>query len=119
MCKKHTNWGIWVEQSVKHSTLGFSSDPDLRVIRLSPALGSALIAESARDSLSLLFCLSHSCSLVLSKIKINLRNKSNIPTAFTTNFIDFLKLTHHFNESSWICGGPRPFTSYKTLHCCF
>ena len=42
-------------QPVGHVTLGFSSGHDLRVVRLSPATGSALHtdAESASDSLSL------------------------------------------------------------------
>ena len=35
-------WGTWVAQSVKHPTLDFSSDLDLRVVRLSPVLGSTL-----------------------------------------------------------------------------
>ena len=39
--------GTWVPQSVKHLTPGFSSGHDLRVIRLSPMLGSVLSEESA------------------------------------------------------------------------
>ena len=38
--------GIWVVQSVEHLTLDFSSHHDLRVVRLSPILGSALSGES-------------------------------------------------------------------------
>jgi len=39
----------WVAQSVKHPTLGFSSSPDLRVVRSSPESGSM---PSLRFSLS-------------------------------------------------------------------
>ena len=38
---KQTNRGICVVQLVKRSTLGFCSGHDLRVLRLSPVLGSA------------------------------------------------------------------------------
>ena len=38
---------------IKHLTLGFSSGHDLRVVRLSPVLGSVLSLETAGDSLSL------------------------------------------------------------------
>ena len=41
------HWGIWVAQSLKHLTLDFGSSYDLRVIRSSPALGSALGMEPA------------------------------------------------------------------------
>jgi len=44
--------GTWVAQSVKRPTLGFGSGRDLRVVRWSPASGSALSRESACDSLS-------------------------------------------------------------------
>ena len=37
-------------QSVEHPTLGFGSGHDLRVMGLSPALGSMLSGESAWDS---------------------------------------------------------------------
>ena len=37
---------------VKHLTLGFGSANDLRVVGLSPALGSTLSGESVQDSLS-------------------------------------------------------------------
>ena len=37
-------WVDWVAQLVKRLTLGFGSGPDLRVVRWSPALGSALSA---------------------------------------------------------------------------
>lgn len=40
-------------QSIKHPTLGFGSGRDLRVMRLSPSLGSVLGAESAWGSLPL------------------------------------------------------------------
>ena len=33
-------WGAWVAQWVKHPTLEFGSGHDLRVMRLSPPLGS-------------------------------------------------------------------------------
>ena len=39
--------GAWVAQLVKHPTLDFSLGPDLRVMGLSPALGSALGVEPA------------------------------------------------------------------------
>ena len=39
--------GTWVVQSVKHPTLGFSSDHDLRVVRSSPTSVSGLGRESA------------------------------------------------------------------------
>ena len=39
--------GAWVAQSVKHLTLDFGSGHDLRVMRLSPSLGSTLGMESA------------------------------------------------------------------------
>ena len=48
--------GVWVVQSVKHLTLGFSSGRDLRVVRSSPESGSVLSAESAWDSLSHSLC---------------------------------------------------------------
>jgi len=60
--------GRWVAQSFKHPTLDFSPGPDLRVMRSSPELGSALSGESAWDSLSL--CPSP-CSYTLSFSKIN------------------------------------------------
>ena len=44
--------GAWVAQWVKHPTLDFGSDHDLRVMRLSPLWGSALRGESAQDFLS-------------------------------------------------------------------
>ena len=55
-------------QSVKCLTLDFGSDHDLRVMRLSPALGSELSGESTSSSpsASLSSCV---CSLSLSKIK--------------------------------------------------
>ena len=62
-------WGSWVAQSVKHLTLDFGSAHDLRVVRLSPGLGSMLGVEPAWDSLSAppscLPCLHHplACSL--------------------------------------------------------
>ena len=39
--KKRKVWGTWVAQSVEHLTLGFSWGRDLRVVRWSPASGSA------------------------------------------------------------------------------
>jgi len=45
--------GASVAQLVKCPTLDFGSGPDLGVMRSSPAWGSALIGESAGDSLSL------------------------------------------------------------------
>ena len=39
--------GTWVAQSVKPPTLDFSSGHDLRVVRLSPTLGSVLGMETA------------------------------------------------------------------------
>ena len=47
-------WGTWVAQLVKRLTHGFSSGHDLRVVRLSPVLGSTITGESAWDSLPLL-----------------------------------------------------------------
>ena len=44
--------GHWVAQLVKRPTLNFCSGHDLRVIRLSPALGSTLGVEPSQDSLS-------------------------------------------------------------------
>lgn len=44
---KGTVRGAWVIQLVKLLSLGFSSDCDLRVMRLSPALSSVLGMESA------------------------------------------------------------------------
>ena len=40
-------WGVGVAQLVKPLTLDFSSDHDLRVMRLSPASSSMLSEESA------------------------------------------------------------------------
>ena len=40
-------------QLIEHPTLDFSSDPDLRVVSLSPVLGSALGIKSAKIFLSL------------------------------------------------------------------
>ena len=50
----HENYmrDAWVAQSVECPTLGFGSGHDLRVVRLSPASGSALSGESVCDSLS-------------------------------------------------------------------
>ena len=39
------NWGIWVAQSVKHPTLGFSSGHDLTVSEFDPVLGAALAVQ--------------------------------------------------------------------------
>ena len=39
--------GAWAAQSVEHLTLDFGSGHDLRVVRLSPVLGSALGMEPA------------------------------------------------------------------------
>ena len=44
---KVSELGVWMAHSVKHSTLGFGSGCDLRVLGLSPTLGSALSRESA------------------------------------------------------------------------
>ena len=44
---KYEETGACVAQLVKHPTLGFSSGSDLKVMRLSPASGSALSKESA------------------------------------------------------------------------
>lgn len=44
--------GTWVG-SVRQPILGFSSDHDLLVVRLSPTLGSVVTLESASDFLSL------------------------------------------------------------------
>ena len=51
--KKSKRTGTWMAQSVKYPTLDFSSGHDLRVLGLSPTLGSALIEGSAQDSLPL------------------------------------------------------------------
>jgi len=42
--------GTWVAQSVNHLTLDFGSGRDLRVMGLSPTLGSVLSGESAYPS---------------------------------------------------------------------
>ena len=56
-------------QSFKCPTFGFSSGGDLRVVRLSPSLGSMLSAESASDFISPSLCpSSHLCSGSLSQI---------------------------------------------------
>ena len=45
---KVQSWGTWVAQSVvKILTLDFSSGPDLRVLGLSPMLGTTLGVEPA------------------------------------------------------------------------
>ena len=44
--------GTWMAQSVKRQTLGFSSDHDLRGVKLSSMLGSSLNREPAWDFLS-------------------------------------------------------------------
>ena len=41
------SWGAWMAQSVKCPTLDFVSGHDLRVLRLSPTVGSALDVEPA------------------------------------------------------------------------
>ena len=40
-------WGAWVAQSVEHPTLDFGSGHDLRLVKSSPMLGSALSVEPA------------------------------------------------------------------------
>ena len=45
--------GMWVAQWVKHLTLDFGSGHDLRIMRLSPTLGSMLSMEPTENSLSL------------------------------------------------------------------
>jgi len=69
--KQIIHHGAWVAQLVKHLILGFGSGHDLRVMRSSPMLGSALTMESALDSFPLPFPLpplcSSPCSLSLSK----------------------------------------------------
>ena len=49
MCILKTNHyrGTWVAQSIKHSTLGFGSGHDLKVLGWSPVASSSLRAESA------------------------------------------------------------------------
>ena len=42
----------WVAQSVKRTTLDFGSGHDLKVLRSSPALGSALSVKPDKDSYS-------------------------------------------------------------------
>lgn len=56
-------------QLVERIALGFHSGPDLRVMGLSPALGSALTAESAWDSLTLSLSLSLTSKLIFKKKK--------------------------------------------------
>ena len=47
-CFKYSSAGsVWVVQLVKHPTLDFGLGHDLMVVRLSPALGSALSMEPA------------------------------------------------------------------------
>lgn len=48
--------GAWVVQSFKHLSLGLGSGQDLRIVRQSPVLGSALSVESAWVSFSLCLC---------------------------------------------------------------
>ena len=48
-----TYWGAWVAQFVKGPTLGFGSDHDLMVVRLSPTSGSVLTVWSLLGILSL------------------------------------------------------------------
>ena len=64
--------GAWVVQLFGHLTPCFGSDPDLRVVGLSPrgALGSAW---SLLEILSLAFCPSRSCCLSLKQINKSLR----------------------------------------------
>ena len=50
--RKDTDMGAWMTQSVKCPTLGFGSGFDLRVVRLSPVLGSVPNVESACHFLS-------------------------------------------------------------------
>ena len=47
LLKEYQSWGAWVAQSVKCLTLDFNLGHDLRVVRLTTALGSELSAESA------------------------------------------------------------------------
>ena len=53
--------GAWVAESVKCPTLDFGSGHDLKVVRSSPKLGSALMARSLRGILSLPFSLTLPC----------------------------------------------------------
>lgn len=54
---------VWVAIFLKHRTLGFDSGGNVKVVRLSPALGSMLSFESACPSPLLLSPLMHSLSL--------------------------------------------------------
>ena len=45
--KEEETWGAWVAQLVESPTLGFGSGYYFRIVRLSPALGPVLSAESA------------------------------------------------------------------------
>ena len=56
--QKNNVQGAWVAQLVKCPNLDFGSGYDPRVVRLSPALGSALSMKPAWDSLSLSLSLS-------------------------------------------------------------
>lgn len=51
--KKKKKWGggTWVAQPVKRPTLDLGPGHDLRVVKLSPVLGSTLGTEPANDSL--------------------------------------------------------------------
>ena len=72
----------WVAQLVKRLTLGFSSGHDLRVVRSSPTLGSALSGESLSPCPCPSPCalsLSHVLSLSLSQINKPLKKKSPGP----------------------------------------
>ena len=40
-------WGAWMAQSVKHLALDFGPGHDLRVVKLSPALGPVLKMDPA------------------------------------------------------------------------
>ena len=65
-------------QSLKHLTLDFGSGHDLKVLELSPTLGSALSGESALGSLSFSHshCThAHVLSLSLSQLNQNLKKK--------------------------------------------
>ena len=86
--------GIWVAQSIKHRTLGFSSGHDLRVARSSPPSGSALHCGSARDSLPIPLPL---LPVTLSKINKSLK-WHDVEKPLTLPLGDYLNL---LNLWSW------------------
>jgi len=95
--------GCWVAQSVEWPNLGFGSGCDLRVMKLSPALGSVLSTESAWVSLP------PSCSLSLSNKQIFKKKKKKgnktkggqLPGASTEPNCQKTSLRHLYQSEKW------------------